>query len=209
MKLKVLFVFVLFVVFSISLPSNGLAAIYKYTDKDDMIHFVDDLQSVPEQYRSSAKIVSGEEKEEIKTQSSQPPAQVETKKTEISTSSIAEKVEAAPFGKRAIISAIIIVSALFAFIILKRLDMDNKKVITITRIVILWGISIFLLYAHAGDVVSAFSSIGNKIENTQQKAEEKGKKAAKAIKAMDALAERAENQSANDMQSTESENSKQ
>ncbi len=208
MNLKVLFVFVLFVVFSVSLPPNGLAAIYKYTDKDDMIHFVDDLQSVPEQYRSSAKIVNGEDKEEIKKQSSQPPAQTETKKAEISTSNIAEKVEAAPFGKRAIISAIIIVSALFAFVILNRLDMDNKKVISITRIIILWGISIFLLYAHVGDVVSVFSSIGGKIENTQQQAEEKGKKAAKAIKAMDAIIERAEDRAATDRQSTESENNK-
>ncbi len=219
MKYKAFFIVVLCIIFSIFIVSIGFAAIYKYTDKDDMIHFVDDLQSVPEQYRSTAKIVNGEEKAEIKKQPDQyqPSAQEEAKKTEVLSSGVSEKnttkkSEETSFSRRAIISAIIIVSALFAFVILGMLEFSNKKVIAITRIVIIWGVSVFLLYAHAGDVLAVFSTFGSKIEDTQKQAEEKGKKAAKAVKTFDALIERVENVSSSntpDTPGTESENKKQ
>ena len=58
------------------------AAIYKYTDKDGLITFADDLQAVPVQYRSQAVIVSGEDKEaEVKSPAGQavPKEQTEIK----------------------------------------------------------------------------------------------------------------------------------
>jgi hypothetical protein len=176
------------------------AAIYKYIDKDGMVYFADDLQSIPPEYRTKAKIVSGEDKEENKGQTNQnrQSVQAETKKTEVITGTTSEKpfIEkkegSDSFGRRAMVSAIVVVSALFVFVILRILDADHKKPVAITRVVIIWGVSVFLLYAHAGDVLAVFSSIGSKIENTHQQAQEKGKKAAKAVKALDALLEQAE-----------------
>jgi hypothetical protein len=177
-----------------------IAAIYKYVDKGGMVYFADDLQSIPPQYRATAKIVSGEEKEESKGQTNQrqQSIQTETKKPEVFTGTVSEKptIEkkegSDSFGRRAMVSALVVVSALFAFVILRILDTDHRKPVAITRVVIIWGVSVFLLYAHAMDVVAVLSSIGSKIEYTQQQGEEKGKKAAKAVKALDALMEHAE-----------------
>ena len=51
------------------------------------------------------------------------------------------------------------------------------------RLIILWGVSVYLLVAHAGDVVHVVNKIGGGIESVQQQSEKKGKKAAEAVKA--------------------------
>lgn len=205
MRMKTFLVMVLFLTIGLSVTSDGLAAIYKYTDKDGMIYFADDLQSVPAQYRPAAKIVSGEAKEEEKpivTQQQQNP-QPESGKNKLTPAAAQEKSfldtgNKKSFGSRALTSAIIIISALFVFVILRVLDADHKKPVVIARVVIVWGVSVFLLYAHATDVITAFSSMTSKFESAQHESEEKGKKAAKAIQALDTLIERAEHASSSD-----------
>jgi hypothetical protein len=95
------------------------------------------------------------------------------------------------FGKRAITTAFIVVSAVFAFIILGILDTDHKKAVTVVRVTVLWGVALYLIYAHAGDVGRIFIAMGDKIESVQHESEEKGKKAAKALKSLNALVEQA------------------
>jgi hypothetical protein len=199
MGMKVLLAMVLFSVIGLSSSADGFAAIYKYTDKDGMIHFADNLQSVPAQYRGAAKIVSGEEKDENKGQTNQNKlnALVEIKQVERRIAAvlerfIIEKKDTDSFGSRAMVSAIVVLSALFACIILKILDANHKKSIAITRVVIIWGVSVFLLLSHAGDVVAVFRFVRNKIENSKQQAEEKGKNAAKDIKRLNSLLEQVE-----------------
>jgi len=199
MRIRTLCITVLFIVLGLSATSDCFAAIYKYIDKDGMIYFADDLQSIPVQYRAVAKIVSGEATKEEKgpTNQHQQTVQTETKKNETMSAGAQDKpfVEIAgksSFGSRALLSAIIVVSALFSFGILGILDRDHTKAYKIVRVVILWGVSVFLLYAHARDVVAVFGSLGNKIENTRHESEEKGKKAAKALNAFSTLVEQAE-----------------
>jgi hypothetical protein len=175
------------------------AAIYKYTDKDGLITFADDLQAVPVQYRSQAVIVSGEDKEaEAKSPAGQavPKEQTEIKAGEhmpVLPSSVQtdETGGRKPFGSRVLISAIAVVSALFVFVILGILDADHKKAIKIARVVIIWVVSVYLLYSHAGDVVHVFRSLGSNVESARQESEEKGKKAAKAMKALNAVIDQA------------------
>jgi hypothetical protein len=203
MGINFLFAAVFCSIIALSTCPECFAAIYKYVDKDGMVYFADDLQSIPPQYRATAKIVSGEDKEENKDQTKKHEQRVhaETKKSEVISGAVSEKPivekkeDSDSFGRRAMISTIVVVSALFVFVILRILNADHKKSVAITRIIIVWGVSVFLLYTHAGDVIAVFSSIGGKIENTQQQAEEKGKKAAKAVKALDALIDRVENSS--------------
>jgi len=205
MRIKALFMAVLLLMLGLCVTSDGVAAIYKYVDKDGMLYFADDLQAVPAEYRASAKIVSGEAKEEVTRPADQSPqnARIEKRESDSAPGSGQEKPflelgDKRSFGRRALTSAIVIVSALFAFTILGILDTDHKKAVKIVRIVVAWGVSVFLLYAHAGDVVHVFTSAGNHIENVQHESEEKGRKASKAIKALEALTEQAGKASSSD-----------
>jgi hypothetical protein len=54
------------------------------------------------------------------------------------------------FSGRVLISVVVVVSALFAFVILGILDADHKKAKRIVRVVILWGMSAYLILAHGG-----------------------------------------------------------
>jgi hypothetical protein len=185
------------------LAHNSLAAIYKYVDNDGMINFADDLQAVPAQYRASAKIVSGEADEKRPAgplNREQPQVQPGTgarePATAVAPAGMEEKRQPvkAPeatgsFGKRAFTSTVVAVSAVFIFIILGILDTDHKKAIAVVRVAVLWGVALYLIYAHAGDVGRIFSAVGGKIESVQQQSEEKGKNAARAVKSLNALVE--------------------
>jgi hypothetical protein len=189
---------VLFFTIGVISTPECLAAIYKYVDKDGMIYFVSDLQSVPEQYRVSAKIVSGEFKDQVKVQAN-PHEQLdqatlkdnEAMHGSIQNKPVTESANRESFGRRALISAIIIISALFIFVILKIVDDNHKKSIAIVRVVIIWGVSVYLLYAHVSDVLTVFHSASSAIEHAQKESEEKGKRATSAVKALNALAQKA------------------
>jgi len=211
MRNKLLLVLGLVCVFSgiVSVQDTD-AAIYKYVDKDGLINFADDLQSVPAPFRATAKIVSGEPEESSATAPAKgnktklqpgtgtpvaPPVVAPAAEQEKQQPAESRSVSAS-FGKRALTSVIIIVSAVFAFIILGILDTDHKKAVTIVRVILLWGMTVYLLYFHAGDVLGLFSSMGNKVQSVQQQSEEKGKKAAGSIKSLNALMDQAEKSSA-------------
>ncbi len=208
MRNKLLLVLGLVCVFGISVQDSH-AAIYKYVDKDGLIHFSDDLQSIPAPDRGTAKIVSGQPEETSATN----PAKKEQTKVQAVVTAPEAAPAAAPaagqekqqpvgsgktgfFGKRVLTSVIIIVSTVFAFIILGILDIDNKKIVTVVRVVLLWGMTVYMIYVHAGDVVGLFSTMGDKIQSVKKKSDERGKKAARAVKNLNALMDQTEQSSA-------------
>jgi hypothetical protein len=185
------------------LAQNSLAAIYKYVDNNGIINFADDLQAVPAQYRASVKIVSGEAVEkkseaplDQELSKVQPGTGAKEPATAIAPVAVGEKRQpvdatdaAGSFGKRAFNTAFVAVSAVFVFIILGILDTDHKKAVTVIRVTVLWGVALYLIYAHAGDIGRIFSATGDKIESVQNESEEKGKKAARTVKSLNALGE--------------------
>ncbi len=213
MRNKLLIVLGLVCAFGISVQVSH-AAIYKYVDKDGLINFADDLQSIPASLRGTAKVVSGEPEETS--------AMIPTKKEQTNVQAGASIPEAAPtaaltavsaagqekqrpvesqgktvfFGKRALTSVIFVVSTVFAFIILGILELDNKKIVTVLRVVLIWGMTVYLIYVHAGDVVDLFSTMGDSMQSLQNKSDERGKKAARTIKSLDAIMDQAEQTSA-------------
>jgi len=215
MGMKIVLATILFSVIGLSVSTEGFAAIYKYTDKDGMICFSDDLQSIPEQYRATAKIVSGEEKEEHKGKTNHneqnAPSKIK-KEVEISGTmpekSVVEKNEKDIFGRRSMVSAIVVLSSIFAFVILRKLDEDHKKSIAIIRVIIIWGVSVYLLYTYAGDLIAVVRSMGTKIESSKQQAEERGKKAVKNIQLLNSLLEQVDKKSPSDTGETEQEKKK-
>jgi hypothetical protein len=202
------------------LVGEGHAAIYKYTDKDGTIGFATDLQSVPAPYRSAAKIVSGEAEQDSRTPDKD---KAEAKSRQAMTSEAGRKDEAPvaapePLGKgqpetrstgsRFLLSAIIVVSAVFPIIILGVAAADHKKVVLVGRIVILWGLAVYLLWVHAGDVVHVFKRIWHSVENVQNDSANRGKNAARAIKKMDALINQADREMSSESADTEREKNK-
>ena len=190
------------------------ATIYKFVDKDGIINFADDLQSVPVQYRAQAIIVSGEAKEpEVKRPGNAVAPKTQTEVQERAapapdvpeTKTVTKTDGKGTFGKRAIFSSIVLVSALFAFVILGIVDADHKKSIKIVRIVILWGVSVFLLYSHAMDVVDFFRSAVKSVTDARQMSEDKGKQAVKVIKELNTLAEQARDANSGDPSKTDPE----
>ena len=202
MQTRLMLAFVLAIVFSAT--SNSFAAIYQYIDKNGILCFADDLQAIPEQCRATAKIVSGEQEEESKSAiQKQPQVQEEAKPGAAASSTEREKVSIGGYVKilfsgRVLISVIVVVSGLFAFVILGILDADHKKGIKIVRLVILWGMSVYLIVAHAGDVVNIFRTIEGKVDAVQRESEEKGKKAAKTMKEINAFIQHVDNAASQD-----------
>jgi hypothetical protein len=204
MNIKVLPMLALFFVLGLLVCPAGFTAMYKYIDTDGLICIADDLQSIPEQYREKAEIVRGKVEEEKKPLTENQPQARQEIKPEITAPSLAQ--EQAPVDgikkrfiiNKVMISIMIVVSALFAFVILGILDADHKKSVKIARVVILWGMSVYLIYAHAGDVVRLFGSTRNTIDAAHQKAGEKGEKAAKALKEMNALMQNVDNPDSQD-----------
>jgi hypothetical protein len=91
------------------------------------------------------------------------------------------------FSSRMRISLIAVASSMFAFVNLGILDVEHKKTNKIIRVVIVWGMSVYLLVAHAGDVVHLFRTLDDRVDTARRSSEEKGKKAAKAMKDMNVL----------------------
>ena len=202
MRIRLMLVFILAIV--LSATSNSFAAIYKYIDKNGIICFADDLQSIPEQCRATAQIVSGEQEPERKPLiQKQSLVQAEATPTNEAPSSDRDKVSIEGYAKRffsgrVLISVVVVVSALFSFVILGILDADHKKAIKIARVVILWGMSIYLIVAHAGDFVNLFRILEGKVDTVQRESGEKGKKAAKAMKEINAIVQHIDNAASQD-----------
>ena len=79
-------------------------------------------------------------------------------------------------------TAVVVVSGAFLVGLLGTFDADYKKAVKVGRLIILWGVSVYLLVAHSGDVVRVVKKISGGIESAKQGSEEKGKKAAQAVK---------------------------
>lgn len=197
MKTKFLLLLSLCCFFAFLSAEHSHAAIYKYLNKDGLISFANDLQSVPEQYRASATVVSGDTDQEDhqSIQDRQTPGQATGNHGDapalVHDKAVETRNENSFFNSRLLLTAIVVVSAVFAFIVLGILETDHKKTVAVIRIALVWAVAIYLLIAHAGDAVRMVRTVGGTIEVTKHQSEEKGKKAAKAVKAWGELMEQA------------------
>jgi hypothetical protein len=195
MRIKILFLFCLLCIVGL-ISAQHSSAIYKYLDKDGVLCFSSDLQSIPEQYRTSATIVNGnaDQVHDRSTQGQPAPGQPVSNQDQSPVvapdKSFAPENESFFFNHRILLSAIIVVSAVFAFIILGILETDHKKAVAIVRIVLLWAVVLYLLIAHAGDAMRMVQTVGGTIEDAKHQSEEKGKKAATAVKSWGASMEK-------------------
>lgn len=170
------------------------AALYKYIDKEGILCFADDLQTVPEQYRAAVIIVEGgsnEEEKKISAPAPQPQADAPAPADSVPTS---QPKRPRPLSVRLMITAVLSISAVLLFLFISKQPglKDNKKIISNVRSALIGIVSLYLVMAHARDVMTVLGFAGKAIDDAQQQSAEKGRKAAKAMKQMDALFQEAQ-----------------
>lgn len=190
---KITIVFALFFCLgSMVFVRNSDAAYYKYIDKDGVVCFADNLQVIPEQYRAKAVIVETEAKDdEIK------PAGPAVSKTEPAPAGADTRQEVKGprlLSTRLMISGAIGLGALLLFVVINSQSelKENKKVLSLIRRSLMAVVLLYLIFAHAGDVMTIFGAAGKTVEEVQQQSAEKGKKAAQTIKSLDTMFEAAQ-----------------
>jgi hypothetical protein len=186
---ETLMVFSLVLCLGLGFVQESHAAFYKYMDKNGIECFSDNLQAVPEQYRSNCVIVESDG-ENDKTKIAVPAAgQVEVETALSPTEAKSEADHPRPLSTRLLISAAVSVSAFLIFILISRQPelKDNKKVLSVVRTVLTGIVSLYLIIAHGGDVRTVFGAAGRAVQEAQHHSAEKGKKAARAIKQMNAM----------------------
>ncbi len=173
--------------------STGGAAFYRYVDKNGVICFADDLQVVPEQYRSQAVIVDAESKDD--TVSPANPGRNKPEAAAPDASSVrSESGRPRPLSTRLVISTAVGLSAFLVFAMISNLPAlkENKNVLSIIRGSLIGAVLVYLIVAHVKDVKTALGITGQTVEEAQRRSAEKGKKAAQAIKTLDATFEEAQ-----------------
>lgn len=168
------------------------AAIYRYVDKNGIPSYADDLQSVPQEFREKAVIVSGELKEE-ELRSAPPPEILDSKAETVDLEAVGEHGASAPssFSRRLARSILILLAMVPLFIVLKKkIEPSREQLASHIRTALFGILALYLFIAHAKDVVVMAGLTGDKVEEAKRKSGEKGRKAAEAIKALDAAMEK-------------------
>ncbi len=195
MRTKSLVLFSLYYVFIFLSAQDCYAAIYQYLDKNGLVTITNDLQSIPEQYRAGAKVVSDdidqENHQSIQNQQAagHPTGNYERVPVIAHDKATDTRDKKSFFNNRLLLTAIIVVSASFAFIILGIIDTNHNKVVAVVRISLLWAVALYILIAHAGDTVRMIRKVGGTVDEVKHQSEERGKDTAKAIKAINKLME--------------------
>ncbi len=199
MKKMFLLAVAAFFVLALFLARDGFAALYKYVDKDGVVCYADDLQSVPEKYRPKAVIFSGELKEGPKLTA----GRQETNDEQLSaapavgdTSSLPMREEK-PFSKRIANTILVMTVLVVVYMVLERLKevieyRKYDKIVYLARIGLTAFAVLYLVFAHVNDVVHGIAGVGKSVEQVREQSARKGKNAGEALKTLDALLESAE-----------------
>lgn len=204
MKKAVMLSAVLFAVLGVFAVRVGLSATYKYEDKNGQIGFADDLQMIPEPYRATAVLISGEAKEGEAAQgsleTSAAPAPAAGSSDPVLVQAPAHQAQpqsqpqaAIPFSIRLAISIAVVIATILLSVFLGKVGALHGQVRTVhvLRVTLTWLVVVYLVAAHAKDVWTIFKVAGHSVQSVSDESAKKGEKAAKAIQAMDAAMERA------------------
>jgi hypothetical protein len=165
------------------------AAFYRYTDKNGIECFSDNIQAIPEQYRATSVLVENEgEYDEVKLAG---PTAVQAE-NEVASSSAEAKSDVSrprPLSTRLLISTAISAGVFLIFVLISKQPefKKNNKVLSVVRTSLLGIVCLYLIIAHGGDVMTVFGAAGRAVQEMQHHSAEKGKKAAQAMKQMNSM----------------------
>lgn len=184
-------------VFSVSM--EGQAATYKYVDKDGNVGLADDLQTIPKAYRASAVQISRDEKQEevsapapaapagTPTSTQPAPVQPQISAPEQAVQQSSHEEQRPAFSIRLAISIGVVIAAIFVSVFLGKISAmhGHDRAIHILRVSLSWLIVVYLVAAHAKDVMILVKMAGSHVQSVSAESAQRGEKAAKAIKALD------------------------
>ncbi|HWR72420.1 MAG TPA: hypothetical protein VN604_04585 [Nitrospirota bacterium] len=201
-------------VFGFFAAMEGHAATYKYVDKAGNVGLADDLQAIPEQYRKSAVLISGDAKQEVAPPQAPaapagpmtgahpaPPPQsfsapVQTATPAPQTGHQPVLFLGMPLSTRLAISIGVVIAAIFVSVFLGKISAmhGHDRAIHMLRVSLSWLVMLYLVAAHAKDVITLVKTAGSNVQSVSDASAEKGEKAAKAIKSLEAAMEQAARQ---------------
>jgi len=176
---------------------------YRYCDEKGEAFFVDDLQQVPEKYRSRAMIVSTEEIDEqvhqaVEQERSRSAAEVEASSRARERAEQQAAVAQAQTGKEkrlpvgwAVGAASFLVVAIIVLPMIDALRVHSRAVESARSVLALLLLAV-LVISFGKDVLRLFRAAGETVTGMQRQSAERGKKAAQFYKDMEKLAEQAE-----------------
>lgn len=175
----------------VALPGTAAAVTYKYTDKAGILCFADDLQVIPDQYRSQAVLIEGELKE----------ASTASAGSALSAAMVvptAEQQQAAShsFFFRSLSLRLLItvcvglaMAALVAAVSRQLAGEEQQRVRSFTKKGALAVFLVYLIFAHGRDILTVVRTADRTVYEVQQRSVRKGQKAAEGIKRLDGLFE--------------------
>jgi len=187
MKKTLVSLALLFFFGGIFLAGHADASFYKYVDKNGVVCFADNMQVIPEQYRTAAVIVQDKAADEDAKPAE--PKLVNAAETPSVAQASPVTEGPRPFTTRLLISGAVVIGAVLLFGVagtLPRLR-ENKKFLSLLQGSLIGLVALYLSAAHAKDVMTLFGIAGQTVEKVQQQSAEKGKKAGEAMKSLDAL----------------------
>lgn len=172
------------------LSGESHAVIFKYLDGKGEPVYVDDLTKVPEQERSKAVIVTGQEERELRDDAERA-AMLAARQAAVEQGAPTHAQARDGLRGRFIRSGVAIGLVVALWFVLANIDAlkEQAKLLRRLRVGLLTGMVLFLGVSHAMDVVGLFSTMGDRVASPvagiKERQAEKGKKAADAYKAMD------------------------
>lgn len=214
MKRVGLFLVIAVAVFGFFAAMEGHAATYKYTDKAGNVGLADDLQAIPEAYRASAVLIGGNAMQEAAPPASPaapagPPTGAQPALPQQSFSAPVQTATPAPqtgqqpmlflgisLSTRLAISIGVVIAAIFVSVFLGKISAmhGHDRAIHMLRVSLSWLVMLYLVAAHAKDVITLVKMAGSNVQSVSDASAEKGEKAARAIKSLEAAMEQAARQ---------------
>ncbi len=167
------------------------AVIYQYMDEKGNPALVDDLQKVPEQYRPSVRMVSGEVTTERTEEERLRDAKTVTLRQEAIAQDRAAAQERAESSRqrRFVLSGSIAAGIILILVIMANLDVlkQYSRITGRVRTILIALLIISLGIIHVRDVLGLFEKASDGLQTIQEKQAAKGRKAAEFYKAVDQM----------------------
>lgn len=165
----------------LGVADDGICALYQTTDKNGTIVLTDDLQAVPADRRADVKIVSGETSTATELTATQ---RADAPNRGVVQTTAAPVPAPMDLRTRAVISGSVLAVGVIAFVVLGMFVSGRERAIEIARTGVVAVTALYLIYAHAGDIMGLFQKTNAKVEAVQQQSAARGKKAARSMQNM-------------------------
>jgi hypothetical protein len=178
------------------------AVIYRYVSEKGIPTYADDLQKVPEQYRTQAVVVSGGNDYDAYTEQEKARLAAEARiRQQHQSAAPVKAVESV--SSRLIRSGVAVGLCIALLFVVSHIDALREQAHLLSRVrtALVLLLVAFLGFTHARDVMGLFGKVGETVSNPiagiQERSAERGKKAVEAYKALDrALEQRSQDEEA-------------